>query len=65
LDIYHVDNENIKLLSEVQKAIRIAINEIWYTEFESWVKVVTNLWKYQHSPHLHYHVICWEKEIDW
>jgi len=65
LDIRHIDHSNSILLCEIQKAIGIAIDTIWYTEFESWIKVVTNLWKYQHSPHLHYHVICWEREIDW
>ena len=65
LDINHMDHENTELLIEVHKAIKISINEIWYTKYDSWIKVITNLWKYQDSPHFHYHVICWVKKIDW
>jgi len=61
LDLYAIKVENISLLQEIHKAVKICIATIWYTTFETGVKVITNHWKWQHTPHLHFHIVCGNK----
>ncbi len=48
------EDEDLEILSRIMIVARTLSKKL---DFSKWVQLLTNMWKFQDTPHLHFHLI--------
>jgi histidine triad (HIT) family protein len=58
LDLVSTKDDELEIIDEI---ITVARNLSKKLNKNEWIRLITNMGKFQDTPHLHFHLVVWEK----
>lgn len=57
-DLSSFEDDDLETISEIMIVARDLSKNL---DKDLWIRLITNMWKYQDTPHIHFHLVEWKQ----